>query len=552
MDKNENRHWDRVALPEDRGMRIDRYWARELEPEGVSRAKVKGWIESGLAAVDGGTVRKGKIKLEGGERLTLRAPDGTASDDLPRAEDGPLDIVFEDDHLIVLDKPAGLTVHPAPGEPAGTLVNRLLARYPDLGADTSGMAEQRPGIVHRLDKDTSGVMAVARTEADRLKLAADFADRNTAKHYLAIVHGVPERTEGFIDAPMGRHPSQKTKMAVVEKGGREAKSHYEVLRAMPDSSASLVLIKIFTGRTHQIRVHMAHIGHPLVGDRVYGPSRQAQWDSAGRPKADRQMLHAFHLCLNHPETGERLRFHQHPPHDFTDLLECLHRRPLTVGLTGMPGCGKSRLCAILRDLGHPVFSADECVAELYRPGGDGASMINARFGSTYSNPDGGVDKKSLFNAMLESDSLRREIMDMIHPMVRHACMEFFTENKHAGLVFAEIPLLLESGWHERNFVNIAACIHCDETLRTGAFREARNLSPEMLATFDSWQWPAKDKLAACDLIIENPGNPDGLQAEAESFVNELNVLRMAKIDQDMKMLASLWPELALRLDGADQ
>lgn len=552
MEKNETRRWTRTASPEDRSVRLDRYWARELEDEGVSRGKVKEWIESGLASVDGAVARKGKLKLEGGESLALSAPAGSTADNLPVPEDGPFDVLYEDEHLLIVDKPAGLTVHPAPGEPDGTLVNRLLARYPDIGADTSGMAEQRPGIVHRLDKDTSGIMAVARTEADRLRLSADFADRNTAKHYLAIVHGVPEQTSGDIEAPIGRHPVQKTKMAVTDKGGREARSHYEVLRAMPDRCASLVLIKIFTGRTHQIRVHMAHIGHPLVGDRVYGSREQGEWDRAGLPQAERQMLHAFHLCLSHPATGERLRFGKRPPEDFTALIEALHRRPLTVGITGMPGCGKSRLIKVLREMGHPVFSADECVAELYRPGGDGASMIQGRFGGTYTATDGSVDKPALFSAMLESEPLRREIMDMVHPMVRHACMEFFAQHSKAGLAFAEIPLLLESGWHERNFVNIAACVHCDESLRTGAFREARNLSPEMLATFDSWQWPAKDKLAACDITIHNPGTPEGLQASAQSFINELNMLRTAKIDKDLKILAALWPELIQRLDGADQ
>lgn len=551
MGNNETRRWTRTAAYEDNGTRIDRYWANLLESEGISRSKIKSWIESGLAEINGVVVKKGKVKLEGGEELVLSAPESAATDSLPKPEDGPLDVLYEDAHLLVIDKPAGLTVHPAPGEPDGTLVNRLLARFPDIGADSSGMAEQRPGIVHRLDKDTSGIMAVARTEADRLKLSADFADRNTAKHYLAIAHGVPSPPSAEIDAPIGRHPIQKTKMAIAEKGGREARSHYEVLHTVPDGSASLVLVRIFTGRTHQIRVHMAHIGHPLLGDRVYGSRNQAEWDAAKGPEAARQMLHAFHLCLNHPDSGERMRFHQNPPQDFTTLLASLHRRPLTIGLTGMPGCGKSYLCSQLREAGHPVFSADACVAALYEPDADGAEMIKGRFGGEYSAPNGGVDKAKLFESMLASDALRREIMDMIHPMVRHACMDFFKQHENAPLVFAEIPLLLESGWHEKGFVDVSVCVHSDEALRTGKFRNKRGLTPEMLATFDSWQWPAEDKLAACDMVINNPGTPEGLAQTMSELIGNLTDMRKQRTRDAVEKLSALWPELAARLDEAD-
>ena len=242
-----------------------------------------------------------------------------------------LTALFEDEHVLVVDKPAGLTTHPAPGEPGPTLVNHLLHQWPDIAGDISGMSEQRPGIVHRLDKDTSGLMAVTRTEADRLKLAADFSQRRVKKVYLAIVHGVPVSKTGKvgkIDAPIGRHPTQKTRMAVVEKGGREARSDYRLLWTGPRGLASLVGVRIHTGRTHQIRVHMTHIGTPLLGDGTYGSRENALWSR--RPDklaelAPRQMLHAFYLSFAHPESGQQITLWRKPPEDFCTLLSGLTR-----------------------------------------------------------------------------------------------------------------------------------------------------------------------------------------------------------------------------------
>ena len=242
--------------------------------------------------------------------------------------------------MLVVVKPAGLTTHPAPGEPGPTLVNHLLHGWPDIAAATSGMDGQRPGIVHRLDKDTSGLMAVARTEAARLALSESFAGRRTFKVYLALVHGTPEPRQGVIDAPMGRHPSRKTLMAVLPKGGREARSEYRVLWTGPRGLASLVAVRIHTGRTHQIRVHMAHIGHPLLGDAAYGPRENAEW--ARRPDrlarmAPRQMLHAFYLSVPHPATGEPVTRWLAPPEDFRALLAGLDLRVPAGGHCGHAG-----------------------------------------------------------------------------------------------------------------------------------------------------------------------------------------------------------------------
>ncbi|AMK13024.1 dephospho-CoA kinase [Pseudodesulfovibrio indicus] len=548
--KNEQQ-WERTISFADGGTRLDKFWGRELADEGVSRGRVKAWIESGLAKVNGRVVDKGKYKLAAGEKTVIGAAEPEAGEGAPDPVRGRLDVLFEDAAMLMVCKPAGLTTHPAPGEPGPTLVNLLLHRWPDIAADKSGMDEQRPGIVHRLDKDTSGVMAVARTEAARLKLSADFAEHNVFKVYLALVHGVPTPAQGTVDAPMGRHPSQKTKMAVVDKGGREARSDYRVLWTGPRGLASLVAVRIHTGRTHQIRVHMAHIGHPLLGDAVYGPRESAEWER--RPDllaglAPRQMLHAFYLSVFHPETGEPVTRWLPPPEDFCALLAGLPRECLRVGVVGMPGGGKSALMRFLGAMGRPCFSADECVAELYNPGGDGAAMINQRFGGAYTLEDGGVDKPGLFAAMRESDQVRREVNDMVHPMVRHRCEEFFKAHRDEPVAYAEVPLLLEGGWHKEGMVDLVAGVRCPADKRTGELRRLRNLPPEILAVFDSWQWPEKDKLAACDFVADNSAGLDHLEREAE----RLDAAALAALaDRDRATEAwmdGLWPGLAGELD----
>jgi len=544
--------WERTAGESDRGTRLDKFWAGELAGEGVSRGRVKAWIEDGQATVNGAVVTKGKSRLSEGDVVAIGSGGTGVAEDAPQPVPGRLEVLFEDEHMLVVDKPAGVTTHPAPGEPGPTLVNFLLHRWPDMAADGSGMDGQRPGIVHRLDKDTSGIMAVARTEAARLKLAAEFAGRRTHKVYLAVVHGCPERSEGAIDAPIGRHPTQKTRMAVVDKGGREAKSEYRVIWTGPRGLASLVAVRIFTGRTHQIRVHMAHIGHPLLGDAVYGPRENAEW--ARRPDslaglAPRQMLHAFYLSVAHPVSGEPVTRWLEPPEDFRRLLAGLTRECLRVGIVGMPGSGKSALLGMLRDMGLPCFSADGVVAGLYGPDGDGAAMIRQRFGGRFTRDDGSVDKPALFAAMRESGGVRRDVNDMVHPMVRHACEEFFKAHRDEPAAYAEVPLLLEGGWREGGLVDLVAGVACPDARRTGELREKRGLDRETLAVFDSWQWPEDRKLAACDLVLDNGGGLDDLRAEAQRLREHATGVHAARNRAFAEWLGDLWPGLAADIDA---
>jgi len=554
MDKEKITHyWERTTGATDCGLRLDKFWAQELADAGISRGRIKQWIEEGHAQVDGVVVPKGKHKLSGYETVSIGAGESRNGEDTAQPVPGDLDVVYEDSHVVVVDKIAGLTTHPAPGEPGPTLVNLLLHRYPDISSQDSGMSGLRPGIVHRLDKDTSGLIVAVRTEADRLTLSADFAERRVHKVYLAIVHGVPERSQGTIEDSIGRHPTQKTRMAVVEKGGREARSEYRVLWAGPRGLASLVAVRIHTGRTHQIRVHMAHIGHPLLGDTVYGPQENAVWKRRSDSLAEmapRQMLHAFHLSFTHPESGEVMTLWRKPPQDFLMLLSALKRECLRLGVVGMPGSGKSAVVRFLRNAGLPTFSADESVAALYAPEGDGAAMIRQRFGGEYSLSDGSVDKAALFAAMLKSDGVRREIMDTIHPIVQHECEMFFKQYRDEPVAYAEIPLLLEGGWHEKGYVDAVAGVHCPQEKRTGELRRIRGLSVETLAAFDSWQWAEKDKLAACDYIVENNAGLDELQVEAAGMQEWAVQLSEERNREFGRWLEALWPQLALEFqDG---
>jgi len=556
----ETTRFERTATPDDAGTRLDQFWAREMVAEGVSRERVKEWIQAGFAQIGGKVCRKPGQRLEGAEKLAL-APPALTSQNAPRSEDAPLAVLYRDADLAVINKPAGLTTHPAPGQPDGTLVNRLLHHFPELLPERSGMEGERPGIVHRLDKDTTGLIVVALNEGVRLALSAAFAARSVSKTYLAIVHGRPKSeivdqeagdpNTGRIDLPMGRHPSIRTKMAVLPKGGREARTSWRRLWTDRLGRASLMAVRLHTGRTHQIRVHFAHIGHALVGDPVYGPAQHANWLAQGgtlAALASRQMLHAFRLALRHPQTGQVLDLRCDPPADFFALLAALESDCQRVVITGMPGSGKSALLrALARQPNAPaVFSADASVAELYAPGGDGAALIARSFGRDLLDTDGGVDRPRLLALLLDKPSLRRELEDIIHPLVEHALKQFWAAHADEPLAVAEVPLFLEAGWRAKAdggknaqgqalapvltdvLADVLVGVRCPEDKRQGEMRESRGLAPEVLAAFDSWQWPAERKLAACDLVVDNDGDvdgQDGLDRRASELLAALEELR---------------------------
>ena len=308
------------------GERLDRYLAGVAE--GFSRTRVKALIEAGEARIDGEIALDPARKLVAGAAITLISPTPQDMDIL--GEDIPLDVVFEDQHLIVLDKPAGLVVHPAPGHPDGTLVNALIRHCGDTLSGIGGV--KRPGIVHRLDKDTSGLLVVAKTDAAHRGLADLFADHgrtgSLVREYLALAWNGFSARSGIIDAPVGRHAHSRERMAVVAQDrGRHAVTHWRIEE--PLGAVALVRCRLETGRTHQIRVHLAHIGHPLLGDSVYGAgfkTKAARLSDAGRAALvalNRQALHAATLDFEHPVTFEPLSFERPPPKDFMNLTRAL-------------------------------------------------------------------------------------------------------------------------------------------------------------------------------------------------------------------------------------
>jgi 23S rRNA pseudouridine1911/1915/1917 synthase len=318
-----------VTVPEAGGGRLDRVLATQVPA--LSRSRLKALILAGQVTVEARTVRDPAAAVNSGDIITVTLPEPEPAK--PAAEAIPLDIVYEDDVLIVLDKPAGLVVHPAAGHASGTLVNALIAHCGDSLSGIGGV--KRPGIVHRLDKDTTGLMVVAKNDRAHRRLSNQFADKREGpieRDYLALVWGAPDRPRGTIDAPLDRHPHAREKRAV-RQGGREAVTHWEVVERYNGADgkpvASLLACRLETGRTHQIRVHLAHIGHPVMGDETYAtgfrtkvtrlsPAAQQALAALGR-----QALHAEHLAFEHPVSGEILDFRAELPGDMAQLRDAL-------------------------------------------------------------------------------------------------------------------------------------------------------------------------------------------------------------------------------------
>ena len=297
-----------TATSEHAGERLDSFLAEALE---ISRSAAARLIEEGGVTMSGKALAK-NYRMAGDEELTVEIPE--PEDTAVTAQDIPLDVVYEDEDVIVVNKPVGMVVHPAPGHSDGTLVNALLHHCGDSLSGVGG--EKRPGIVHRIDRDTSGLIIAAKNDAAHLGLSAQLADHTLARTYECLVAGNLRQDSGTVDAPIGRHPTDRKKMAVTAKG-RRAVTHWEVIARYP--GATHVRCRLETGRTHQIRVHMAHIGHPILGDTVYGAKKPV-------PGLTGQCLHAVGLRFIHPRTGEAVELHCDLPEEFKAYLRKLENR----------------------------------------------------------------------------------------------------------------------------------------------------------------------------------------------------------------------------------
>ncbi len=290
----------------DRGTRIDKYISDNIA---LTRSAVQGLIEKGMVTADGGSIAK-NYKLRGGESITVEIPEPEPMDAVP--EDIPLDIVYEDDDLLVVNKPKGMVVHPAHGNYTGTLVNALLHHCGDSLSGINGVI--RPGIVHRIDKNTSGLLIVAKNDAAHLKLAEQIKVHSFTREYEAVVTGAMKQERGTVDAPIGRHKTDRKKMCVTAENSRNAVTHYEVLKQY--GGFAHLRLRLETGRTHQIRVHMAYIGHPVLGDDVYGKPYKG---------LEGQCLHARKIGFIHPSTGEYMEFQSELPDYFRAVLNKLEK-----------------------------------------------------------------------------------------------------------------------------------------------------------------------------------------------------------------------------------
>lgn len=325
-------HHEATAGEAEAGWRLDRFLAAKL-PE-LSRSRIQALIAAGSVRSGAGKVGDANHRIKPGETYTVEVPPPAPAE--PEGQDIPLDVVYEDDQLIVIDKPAGLVVHPAAGNPDGTLVNALIAH---CGASLKGVGGvARPGIVHRLDKDTSGLLVAAKTEKAMASLAKQFAAHTIERAYHAVVWGCPRKPEGLIEGQIGRNPFDRKRMGVLRGGGKEARTRYKVVERFGPKTdkdtrpfASLVECRLETGRTHQIRVHLTHLGHPLIGDQTYGRARQPP---RGKTEAEiqayeaaakfpRQALHAWLLGFHHPTLNKPMRFEAPWPDDLRALIEAL-------------------------------------------------------------------------------------------------------------------------------------------------------------------------------------------------------------------------------------
>lgn len=513
-----------LVKEEDAGNRLDQLLRSSL-PE-YSRVAIQRAIHQGLCLINGRIEKNADCRPNPGQLIEIEMP---ALNSGLKPESGDAPIVWNDNWLLVCNKPAGVSVHPCPSCQENTLCQRLLHRFPILAK----MGGERPGIVHRLDKDTSGLIIVALTEKSRLALVDAFAARQIQKEYLALVAGKPPQS-GECKEPIGRHETCRTKMAIrpLNRGGKPAYTTWRTLLYFPTGDFSLLAIRIHTGRTHQIRVHMSHLGYPLLGDKTYAPVKCAE-------RAPRQMLHAWRLDFTHPLTGEVLQFCVPPPEDFYETVSKNVRKAPLVVITGNQGCGKSTFTKMLGEYGLPAISADAIVADLYKNAGPVAKWLKSHGRSQCLGKDGSVSKSALFEAINAEPGLREELEQFVHLLVYAKINEFYNEYAASDVcaVLAEIPLYFESEgpdkFPQKPFV---IGIHCEENKRWQRIAQTRGWPQDKIRALEAWQWVESRKMAACDYVVDNSSDEESLKKSVDHVYSQL--CKFAD-DQASKILESV-------------
>ncbi len=469
--------------------RLDAFLAEQAE---ISRVKAKKCIEAELCLVN---------DLPSSADYKLKRNDVVSYTPLHEsteliAEEGELAILYQDNDYVIINKPPNLTVHPAASQETGTLVHILLKHFPSIGE----MEGQRPGIVHRIDKDTSGIVVVALHEKARLALSELFSQRMVHKEYLALVHNVPLK-EQVIELNIGRDQNNKTKMAV-KKNGKYALTEFQVIQSDTERNYAFLAVRIHTGRTHQIRVHLSHTGFPLWGDKVYTGKTIKAIPTALENIAQRQMLHAYKIQFTQPLTQECIDITCPIPEDMEYCLKKLKTKTKKYVITGNMGSGKSAVLNMYKELGYATFSADDCVQELYKPNSSGTFLLQRTFGDDILDKNGSVDKKTLLKYM-ENETDRKKIENIIHPLVYNAMQAFFDEctEKVMDYAFAEIPLYLETSKNRDEDIKIIT-VWAKEEIRQERLKN-RNWSDELIDFLDSFQLSVDEKKEQAHILIEN-------------------------------------------------
>lgn len=496
------------------GKRLDQALA-ELCPE-ISRARLQKHIKNGCCKIGNETIISPATKLHYGQALEFKALEKRTS---LKPEFKEIEVIYEDSDIAIINKSPNLTVHPCPSCEENTLAQRLLARFPQLQYQEG----DRPGIVHRLDKDTSGLMLVALSEKARQKLISDFAERKIQKQYLALVFGKPPIT-GHCDKAIGRHPTLKTRMAIlgVSHGGKSAETEWQKLWQAADKSCALLKVRIKTGRTHQIRVHLADSGFPILGDKLYAPNNIGN-------KAPRQMLHSWHLGFGHPISGKQLDFYAPLPGDFFQCLQDHDKQMQRIAVTGNQGCGKSSFCRVLARLGMPCISADDIVARLYSDSPHVKDWLRHNNMASAITEKGDIDKSRLMQLMNRSPELRADLERFIHALVFDEIEAFWKNCAKKGEPFAlaEIPLYFESNAQTRfNPKPLVIGVACPQETRWSRIMSNRGWTREKTATMESWQLPEQRKMSLCDIVVNNDGNFESLAQKADELFANLKTQAM--------------------------
>lgn len=497
----------------------------------LSRAKARKGIEAGQCHIDGNQIFAPDYKIKSGQKVSFEYSEECAS---IQPEAGDLSVIWHDDELAICNKPPNLTVHPCPSCPDNTLVNRLLAHFPVL----KKLGGERPGIVHRLDKDTSGIIMVSLSENMRQKMMEAFSKRQVSKHYLALVQGIPPKN-GECTESIGRDPVSRTKMSLVAEkhGGKTAHTIWQRLWHSEDGNFSLLRVKILTGRTHQIRVHLASNGYPILGDKVYG-TKECQ------ALAPRQMLHASDLKFVHPLTQKTMHFNVLPPEDFMQTIQKNDSIFYRIIVTGNQGCGKSAFCRFLSDHNIPLINSDRVVADLYAKNGIASQWFEMRNYQDNVMEKGLINKEKLFKLFMKDSGLKHEFINYIHSMVFER-IDIFFKNKikeNYNFAIAEIPLFFECGWRNKWQTPIVIVgINCNKETRWKRIIENRHWTYEKISILEQWQMNETKKMSYCDIVIDNNGNSESLKREADKFysmlLNNLNTKKKNN-QQEIKKLCS--------------